>query len=158
MPIKNGFTLIELMIVIAIIGVLSTIALPTFQDRVIRAQVSEGIALAEFVRQSVGAHYSRNKTMPKNNAATGMPDSGLIVGNYVSGVTVTDGAIVITFGNRSNRHLSGKKLALRPAVVEGHPIVPIAWVCGNASVPDKMKVLGENDTTLPGPHLPIECR
>jgi type IV pilus assembly protein PilA len=66
--------------------------------------------------------------------------------------------LLITFGNRSNRNLSGKKVALRPAIVEGHPIVPIAWVCGNASVPEKMKVMGENGTTLPGPHLPIECR
>lgn len=155
---KSGFTLIELMIVIAIIGILASIALPTYQDRVIRTQVSEGIALSDFVRQAIGSYYSRNRRMPKDNAAAGLPEAGRIVGNYVSEVAVQDGVISITFGNRSNRNLSGKKVALRPAVVQGYPVVPIAWVCGNASVPEKMKVIGENGTTLPGPHLPIECR
>jgi len=154
----EGFTLIELMIVVAIIGILASLAMPTYQDRVIRAQVSEGIALSDFVRQSIGAYYSRNKRMPKNNAAAGLPDAAKIVGNYVSEIVVQDGVISITFGNRSNRNLSGKKIALRPAIVDGAPMVPIAWVCGNASVPDKMKVIGENGTTLPGPHLPIDCR
>jgi type IV pilus assembly protein PilA len=155
---RRGFTLIELMIVVAIIGILSTMALPSYQDRIIRTQVSEGIGLAEFVRQSVTAHYIRNKRMPKDNGAAGLPEPGLIVGNYVSAVAVQDGAITITFGNRSNRNLSGKKVVLRPAIVPGHAVVPIAWVCGNAGVPEKMTVLGENGTTLPGPHLPIDCR
>ncbi len=158
MRATRGFTLIELMIVVAIIGILASIALPTYQDRVIRAQVSEGVQLAEFVRQSVGEYYRRNQRMPKDNAQAGLPESGRIVGNYVSDVTLIEGVVLITFGNRSNRNLSGKRLALRPAIVEGHPVVPIAWVCGNASVPDKMKVLGSNGTTLPGPHLPVECR
>jgi len=154
----SGFTLIELMIVVAIIGILTTMALPSYQDRVIRAQVSEGIALADFVKQSVASYYGKTKRMPKDNAAAGMPESRLIVGNYVSDLSVREGVITITYGNRSNLHLSGKKLSLRPAVVEGHPVVPIAWVCGLASVPEPMKVAGENDTTLPAPHLPIDCR
>jgi len=154
----KGFTLIELMIVVSIMAVLATLAVPSYQDRVIRTQVGEGIGLAEFVRQSVQAHYNRTRRMPKDNAAAGLPEPKFIVGNYVSEISVVEGVITITFGNRSNRHLSGKKLSLRPAVVEGHPIVPIAWVCGGASVPERMKVLGENDTTLPGPHLPVDCR
>ena len=154
----RGFTLIELMIVIAIIAILSTLALPSYMDRIIRAQVSEGIALSEFVRQSVQAHYSRSKGMPKDNAVTGVPPSGSIIGTYVTDVQVADGSITITFGNRTNRFLSGKKLSLRPAVVDGHPVVPISWVCGNASVPDRMKVLGQNRTDMPATYLPIDCR
>lgn len=64
----------------------------------------------------------------------------------------------ITYGNRSNRHLRGLKLALRPAVVKQHGAVPIAWVCGNASVPQRMEILGTNTTTLPLTQLPVDCR
>lgn len=154
----QGFTLIELMIVVAIIGILATLAAPSFQDRAIRAQVGEGLVLADFAKQSVAAYYARNHRMPADNAGAGLPPSNAIVGNFVSDVAVRNGAIVVTFGNRVNINASGKKLALRPAVVEAYPSVPIAWVCGNASVPEKMKVLGDNETTLPGPHVPIDCR
>ena len=153
-----GFTLIELMIVIAIIGILATMAMPTFQDRVIRAQVAEALNLADFAKQGIAAFYAKARRMPRDNAEAGLPPGDKIMGNYVTDVSVKDGAIVVTMGNRSNAHIEGKKLALRPAVVEGHPAVPIAWVCGNAPAPGKMKVLGTNETTLPGPHLPIDCR
>jgi len=73
-------------------------------------------------------------------------------------VLVHEGAVVITFGNHVNRFIDKKKLTLRPAIVEGHPIVPIAWVCGNASVPEKMKARGRNDTDIPPPQLPIDYR
>lgn len=96
--------------------------------------------------------------MPRDNAAAGLPPADRIVGNYVAGVTVRDGAIVMTFGNRSNRNISGKKLSLRPALVEGYPSVPLSWVCGVAAAPDKMRVLGPNHTDLPATLLPIDCR
>lgn len=154
----HGFTLIELMIVVAIIGILSTLALPSYQDRVIRAQVTEGLNLAEIARQAVAGYYARNKRMPRDNGAAGLPDGKLIVGNYVSEVSIADGAISITFGNRVNKNAAGKTLTLRPAVVQGHPVVPVAWVCGNAGAPGKMTVLGNNGTTLPNTFLPIDCR
>jgi type IV pilus assembly protein PilA len=154
----RGFTLIELMIVIAIIGIMSTLAVPSYQDRVIRAQVSEGINLSQFAKDSVQAYFARNRQMPKDNVAAGLPPQDKIIGSYVTGISVSEGAISIVFGNRSNRNLSGQKLTLRPAIVDGVPVVPISWVCGNAGVPQKMKVLGKNATTLPGPHLPIDCR
>ena len=153
-----GFTLIELMIVIAIIGIMATYSLPSFQDRVIRAQVSEGLGLTEFVRQAVQAYYSKNRRMPKDNTAAGLPPADKIIGNYVTGVAVSDGAIVISYGNRSNRNIVGRKLALRPAVVEGYPSVPLSWVCGAAAGPDKMRLLGRNETDLPAELLPIDCR
>ncbi len=154
----SGFTLIELMIVIAIITILTTMAVPSFQDRVIRAQVSEGLALSDFVKQAIAAQYAKTHRLPKDNASAGLPPADRIVGNYVTGIAVHEGSVLITFGNQSNRYLAGKKLSLRPAVVENYPIVPIAWVCGMAGVPEKMKVLGGNETNLPLPHLPIDCR
>lgn len=155
---QNGFTLIELMIVVAIMGILSVIAVPTYQDRVIRAQVEEGMVLSKFVQQSVQTYYTKHHRLPANNAAAGLPGSDKIMGNYVVDVQVRDGAVVVTFGNRVNRFIDKKKLTLRPAIVEGQPVVPIAWVCGNASVPGKMKVGGRNDTDIPPSQLPIDCR
>jgi type IV pilus assembly protein PilA len=155
---KRGFTLIELMIVVAILSILTTLAMPSFQDRVIRAQVSEGIVLADFVKRAVEEHRARHKRLPQDNAAAGLPRSSLIVGNHVEDVAVKDGVITITYGNRSNRHLRGLKLALRPAVVDGQSVVPIAWVCGLASVPQGMVVAGADTTTLQPPQLPVDCR
>jgi type IV pilus assembly protein PilA len=154
----RGFTLIELMIVIAILGIGAGLAMPSYQDRVIRAQVAEGIALADIARQAVAAQYARSGTLPGDNAAAGLPPADSIVGNYVSALAVEGGAVQISFGQLSNRNLAGKTLTLRPATVPGYRQVPIAWVCGLASVPPKMSAAGANRTTLPAPHLPVDCR
>ena len=159
MPIDSrGFTLIELMIVIAIIGIMATMAMPSYQDRVIQAEVSEGLNLADFARQTIAARYSRDHSFPHDNQAAGLPPADHIVGNYVTALTVRDGAIDITYGGQSNRFLVGKVLSLRPATVPGYPQVPIAWVCGQAPVPGKMQAAGANQTTLPLEQLPLDCR
>lgn len=155
---QQGFTLIELMIVISILAILSTMAMPSYQDRVIRTQVAEGIVLAAFVQRAVELHRERRGGLPADNTAAGLPPAEQIVGNYVDAVAVTNGVVTITFGNRANRNLRGLKLGLRPAVVERHAAVPIAWVCGLASVPERMVVRGANTTTLPPTQLPVDCR
>lgn len=155
---QQAFTLIELMIVVSIIAMLATLAMPSYQDRMIRSQVSEGLVLAGFAQQAVEAYRARHQRLPTDNAAAGLPAPELVVGNYVDALTVTDGVLTITYGNRANRHLRGQKLALRPAVVPAHAVVPIAWVCGNASVPERMQVAGINTTTLPATQLPVDCR
>jgi type IV pilus assembly protein PilA len=157
-PPPRGFTLIEIMVVVAMIGILSTLAIPTYMDRVIRTQVSEGLGLAEFARQAVQESWKRHGRMPLDNAAAGLPEARSIVGNYVTQVEVHEGVVSITFGQRSNRFLAGKRLSLRPAVVKAHPAVPIAWVCGRATVPERMSTQGANLTDLPVNHLPIDCR
>lgn len=154
----RGFTLIELMIVIAIISMLATLATPSLQDRVMRAQIGEGLALADLAKQAVQSHYAKTRKLPANNEAAGLPPADRIVGNYVSSIAVQNGVVTLTFGQQSNRHLVGKKLSLRPATVPDYPQVPIAWVCGTASVPETMTAPGDNATDLPGTQLPLECR
>jgi hypothetical protein len=76
----------------------------------------------------------------------------------ITSVAIQNGAINITFGNKANNVILGKVLTLRPAVVEDAPIVPVTWVCGYATAPEKMTVKGENQTNIPPGLLPIRCR
>ena len=155
---NKGFTLIELLIVMAIMGILASMALPSYQDRVIRSQVNEAIGVAEVAMEYVQGHYKDAKRMPRNNAEAGLPDKDAFVGNFVKTVEVRDGAVHITLGNRVNKHREGKVLSFRPAVVEQAPVVPIAWVCGSASVPNKMTANADNRSTLMLRHMPVPCR
>lgn len=154
----QGFTLVELLIVIAIMGIVATMALPSFMDRTIRAQVAEALSLSEVAKEGVDDYYKAKGRLPKNNDQAGLPGAGRIIGNYVTSVSVRDGAIDITLGNRINRYASGKVLTLRPAVVKGERVVPIAWVCGYGSVPQGMTVTPENSSDILPRHLPVECR
>ena len=153
-----GFTLIELMIVIAIIGILATLAVPTYQERVIRVQVGEALGMSEFAKESIAAYYRANKRLPRNNAEAGLPPPDKIIGNYVTAMEVAEGAIHVTFGNRVNRNAAGKVLSVRPSVVAAYPQVPISWNCGAAVPPSALKAFGENRTSLEAPYLPLDCR
>lgn len=154
----RAFTMLELMAVVAVIGILAVLAVPTYMDRIVRDQVKAALPLAEIAKPPIAMSWALAQTVPADNAAAGLPAAEKIVSNLVSSVAVRDGAIQMTFGNSASGAVSGKMLSLRPAVVEDAPIVPVAWVCGNADVPDKMKVFGENMTSLPNSLLPFECR
>ncbi|HEY1392937.1 MAG TPA: pilin [Methylibium sp.] len=154
----RGFTLMELMVVIAVIAILATIALPNLQGRLVRGQVVEAMKLADIAKGPVAARWSSTKTLPPDNASVGLPSADKIVSNYVSSLSVEGGAIQVTFGNNVNGAIKGKTLSLRPAVVEDAPVVPVAWVCGSAPVPDKMTAMGANKTDLPPAFLPLNCR
>jgi type IV pilus assembly protein PilA len=120
--------------------------------------VAEGIALADMAKQAIAAEYARSGTLPLDNSAAGLPSADRIVGNYVSGLAVEGGAVQISLGQLSNRNLPGKVLTLHPAIVPDYTKVPIAWVCGLAGVPLKMRAEGNNRTTLSAPYLPVDCR
>lgn len=153
----RGFTMIEMMMVVAVVAVLALMALPSYQDRMLRTQVKEGREMVEFVKQAVAAHYALKKAMPADNAAAGLPPEDRIVGTNVAKVTVAGGAVNIVYGNKANKAIAGKVLTLRPAIVTDFPQVPIAWVCGKAKVPDKMTVQGKDATSLPAIATPVDC-
>jgi type IV pilus assembly protein PilA len=154
----RGFTLLEMMVVIGIVAILALMAIPTYQDKFIRDQIAEALPLADIVKPPVALSWAVLQTFPADNAAAGLPVAEKIVNNTISSVSIQGGAINITFGNKANRVILGKVLTLRPAVVEDAPIVPVTWVCGYATAPEKMTVKGENKTNIPPGHLPIRCR
>ncbi len=155
---RDGFTLMEMMVVIAIIGILALIAAPSYLDQMIRKQIIEAVPLADIAKTPIAAAWAIAQSFPRDNAAAGLPAADKIVSNYVASVSVQDGAIHIAFGNSANSTIKGKILSLRPAVVEDAAIVPVAWVCGNAAGPGKMTVKGENKTNIPAGYLPLNCR
>jgi len=155
---SRGFTLLELMVVVGVIAILALLAIPTYQDKFVRDQIAEALPLADIAKPPVALSWALLQNFPADNAAAGLPVAEKIVNNYISSVTIQNGAIHITFGNHANRVIAGKILTLRPAVVEDAPIVPVTWVCGFATAPDKMALKGENKTNIPPGWLPIKCR
>ncbi len=154
----KGFTLIELMIVIAIIMILTTISLPSFQDRIIRTQVQEGLRLVDFVKKDIEDYYRIKRKMPLDNSSAGLPVPNKIIANYVTEVKVNDGVIIIKYGNNVNKYINGATLAIRPAIVTGAPKVPITWIPAYATVPKGMTALGSNTSTIKSRFLPMNCR
>ena len=155
---QQAFTLIELMVVVAILGLLSTMAIPTYQDYVIRGQILEAMNLSTGVQRAVAEYYTRHQRFPADNTSAGVPRPEHLIGNFVTGVRVEDGALHLTLGNRINALAEGKTLSLRPAYVHANPTSPIAWLCGYAEAVDGMRAQGENRTDLPPPYLSPGCR
>ena len=144
--------MMEMLAVIAVIAILATLAVPSYLERIVRDQIKSAMPLAEIAKQPIAAAWSSTQTFPADNAAAGLPIPEKIVSNYVSSLTVQDG------DSELRGAISGKVLSLRPAVVDDAPIVPVAWVCGSAEPPDKMKVTGTNLTNIKDGLLPLECR
>jgi type IV pilus assembly protein PilA len=158
MRLPRGFTLLELMVVVAIVAILALMMIPSTVDTLVRDQVNEALPLAEIARKPVAAAWATAQAFPADNAAAGLPAADRIVSNLVSAVAVQDGAIHVTFGNRAHGLLKNGVLTLRPAVVADEPVVPVSWVCGFAPAPEKMTLQGENRTTVPQRYLPAKCR
>ena len=131
---------------------------PSYQDKLVRDQIVEALPLADVAKPPVALSWAALQTFPADNASAGLPPHDKIVSNFISSTSVQGGAIHLTFGNRANGQIKGKVLTLRPAVVEDAPVVPVAWICGYAPVPDKMTVKGENRTNIPASYLPFRCR
>ncbi|ENW1615719.1 pilin, partial [Neisseria gonorrhoeae] len=126
--LQKGFTLIELMIVIAIVGILAAVALPAYQDYTARAQVSEAILLAEGQKSAVTEYYLNNGEWPENNASAGVASpASNIKGKYVQSVTVANGVVTAQMKSDGvNKEIQGKRLSLWAKRENGS----VKWFCG----------------------------
>ena len=136
----QGFTLIELMIVVAIIGILAAIAIPAYQDYTIRAQVAEGLSLSNAAKASLGEYYVNRGAWPADNAEAGLEAAGNIVGRYVVSVEVAGAVVTVTYGNDAHAVIDTKTITLTIADNLGSLI----WDCAGVGIADK--------------HLPAACR
>jgi type IV pilus assembly protein PilA len=156
--LQKGFTLIELMIVVAIIGILAAIAIPAYQDYTVRAQVTEGLNLAADLKAGVAEYFANTGSWPASNGAIGISQTKS--GKYVSAVNISNGTIQIDYGVQANASAlesgSTDRLDLRPTV---SPNGDVIWNCGRraeegASTPAS----DSNGTTVRDKYLPQTCR
>ncbi|HEZ4684137.1 TPA: pilin [Neisseria meningitidis] len=162
--LQKGFTLIELMIVIAIVGILAAVALPAYQDYTARAQVSEAILLAEGQKSAVTEYYLNHGEWPGDNSSAGVASSTDIKGKYVAGVKVEKGVITATMASSNvNNEIKDKKLSLWAKRQDGS----VKWFCGqpvaraNANGANNDEVTaanGKGTANIDTKHLPSTCR
>ncbi|MBH6225752.1 pilin [Neisseria meningitidis] len=157
--LQKGFTLIELMIVIAIVGILAAVALPAYQDYTARAQVSEAILLAEGQKSAVTEYYLNHGEWPANNSSAGVATSTDIKGKYVEKVEVAKGVITAEMKSSGvNNEIKGKKLSLWAKRQDGS----VKWFCGqpvkrNDTATDA-DVTADSGNEIDTKHLPSTCR
>jgi type IV pilus assembly protein PilA len=167
--LQKGFTLIELMIVVAIIGILAAIAIPAYQDYTIRTQVSEGLTLAGDIKAGIAEYAAQTGRWPADLIEAGLGSAAAAAdksGRYVESIDVTDGTITVTYGRDANSRIQQETLSLQPVVNENGDVV---WICGNSDDPQNTypEPDGATAAETPSPdgvtsvldkHMPASCR
>ena len=162
---QAGFTLIELMIVVAIIGILAAIAIPAYQNYTLRAQVSEGINLAAGAKTPIAHAFLNDGVAPADRTAAGLtPNATDTQGKYVASVAINDGVVIVTFGNEASAQIIGLTATLTPYETNDLGVV---WRCGSAPAPVGLNLMGTSGggntaayvpPTVPPQYLPSTCR
>lgn len=168
--VQKGFTLIELMIVVAIIGILAAIAIPAYQDYTIRAQITEGLNVVGGVKVGVEEYVMQTGDWPTAiGAAAGQLDIDVPGGKYIGGVAVNNGTIQVTMGGSANSAITAaatNRIDLQPYFSAGNGAGNIIWRCGAATAPAAPATANDggavastaNATTIIAKYLPAACR
>jgi type IV pilus assembly protein PilA len=163
--IQSGFTLIELMLVVAIIGILAALAIPAYQNYVVRGQVAEGLQFAASIKVPVADSFINDGDAPTDRTDVGISANPTDTrGRYVQSVDVSNGALIITYGNSASDVITNLTLTITPYETPGRDIV---WRCGTAPAPVGLSLLGTAGggnvavyvpPTIPSQYLPPPCR
>jgi type IV pilus assembly protein PilA len=153
----GGFTLIELMIAVAIVGILAAVALPAYQRYTIRAQIAEGTVLVASAKNAVASTYTADGIAPVNRETAGLTATATDTqGKYVASVEIDNGVINVVFGNDAHSTISGGTLSLIPHLSEDDTV---SWQCGNATPPVNNPMGSTaNGTNINLAYLPAHCR